>query len=279
MGALRSSSHQWFPSSHAEARRVLRQRALPCGERRPLVRSACALLAVAGAWGTGCSQAMVQGLRQDRSFTYESVSEGGIGIVGVTWLAAFDTSGTPSQAQLASALRTQMLEVRPELDVVSASAIATSLGADAYARVLALHEQTGELDSAALAELGTRLEVVRYIVVASIEHEAVDSTRGEQTDSSGTSVTLRTSRRLDVGLRVYDLRPGLAAWSGRITNTESTERTYQEGGGGIVEQLVEAVVTIALNLRAHPPPPSRLDVLEGTFKTFARHLPKPPRAR
>lgn len=223
-----------------------------------------------GAGGAGCSHATVQGQRQDPSFTYESVSQGGIGIGAVTWLGGADTS---SRVPFENALRAQLLEVRPESNVMSAAAVAGALGEEAYARIVGLHERTGELDSVTLAELATRLEAVRYVVLASIEHEAVDSTRKETRDTTGRHESFTTSRRLSLGLRVYDLRLGLEAWGGRITNAESEMNSY--GEHGLVIEVIEAVV----GWRGYPDPPSRLDVAEDIFETFAKHLPRPPKAR
>ncbi len=223
----------------------------------------CAVFVVAG----GCSTKVI-GLRTDPSFTYDSLSAGGIVVGGVTFWVEVETA--ESRGQSASLLRASILKKRPDIDVQPAITITRAVGPESYTALLDDYELAGELEQARLAQLSEALDDLRYVIFARIEADVIKRDIEFATDPATDKEKriYKTTRIVTTGFQVYDLATGTPVWSVHVEASKSTELTYTKGGNFFVDLLVSSL------LEDYPSPPEFNEVLRKTFEGFPKHLPK-----
>ena len=230
----------------------------------------CAVFVVAG----GCStKVKVIGLRTDPSFTYDSLSAGGIVVGGVTFCrdeleTAERLLGIGSEFKFrvhsASLLRASILEKRPDIDVQPAMTITQAVGPESYTALLDDYELAGELEQARLAQLSEALTDLRYVIFARIEADVID----RDTTVQGDTTTYRITRTVTTFFQVYDLTARIPVWRGHVKASKYKENEYDQSGG-FFSDLLES-----LFFGRYPSPPEFNEVLRKTFEGFAKQLPK-----
>ena len=228
----------------------------------------------------GCARPHVFGLRHDRAFTYGSLDSGSIAVGGVTSITGDAALSPSTRGQFESLLTTSLREVYPRLEVASPGAVATGIGDSLHGRLLERYRLSGELDSAAVHEIRARLAKPRYVVLARIEADLIDSTETVTRDTSDKKskvehVVLLRSRTMTVGFHVYDTSLMRAVWSGQLTRSEASSNSYDQPRG-FVASVVTAIVR---GSPKYPAPPTQTKVLRPLFEEFAESLPQPPKRR
>ena len=218
----------------------------------------CAVFVVAGGCGT-----KVIGLRTDPSFTYDSLSAGGIVVGGVTFRRD-EVETAASRGFSASLLRASILEKRPDIDVQPAMTITQAVGPESYTALLDDYELAGELEQARLAQLSEALADLRYVIFARIEADVID----RDTTVQGDTTTYRITRTVTTGFQVYDLTARIPVWSGTITESKKEENEDVQDGNFFGDLLV------ALLFNKYPSTPEFNKLLRKTFEGFAKQLPK-----
>ena len=235
-----------------------------------LAGGALALSALAG-----CARPpSVLGLRQDPTFTYQSLDSGRIAVGGVTSIAD-DAAHSPSaRVRSESLLINSLRATHPRLQVASAGAVAAEFGDTAHGELLDRYGRVGELDSASLHELSARLPNLRYVVLARIDADVIDSTETVTVDASQKEQTELSSRRtMTVGFHVYDMSRRRSVWSGQFTRSKSSENSYDKP-----RSLLGMLVTAVL-LHNYPDAPAQHKVLRPIFDAFAERLPQSSKRR
>src|SRR6266513_2058758 len=231
-----------------------------------LAGGALALSALAGC----VHPPQVFGLRQDATFTHQSLDSARIAIGGVTSIADDAAHSTSARVRSESLLINSLREARPLLQVASAGAVAAEFGDKAHGELLDLYQRVGELDSASIHEMSARLPKLRYVVFARIDADLLDSTETVTTDSTGKEHTeLSRSRTMTVGFNVYDMSLRRSVWSGQFTQRKRSSNDYDEP-----RTLLAAVVSAVLDPYKYPPPPAQHKVLRPIFDAFAASLPQ-----
>ncbi len=226
----------------------------------------CAVFVLAGGCGT-----KVIGLRTDPSFTYDSLSAGGIVVGGVTSLL-YEAERASSRSQRASLLRLSILAKRSDIDLRPAGAITQAVGQESYSALLDDYQLGGELDQARLAQLSEALANLRYVIFARIEDDVINRGTTVQRDTADNEDTtiFKISRTLTTSLQIYDLTAGTPVWSGYIKESKKKENRYVEHGN-----FGKAILAAILgNEPKYPSTPEFNEVLRKTFEGFAEHLPK-----
>ena len=220
---------------------------------------------------TGCaSPPRVFGLRHDPTFTYQSLDSGSVAVGGV----ADGTAQSPSARVWSESLLVNSLrEAHPRLQVASAGAVAAEFGDKAHGELLARYLLVGELDSASLHEMSTRLPKLRYVVFARVDADVIDSAE-TVTQYSKEHTERSTTRTMTVDFQVYDMSLRRSVWNGQFTQSKSSSNEFDEPGG-----LFDALVTAVLGTHDYPPPPEVHKVLRPIFDEFAERLPQSSRRR
>jgi len=219
----------------------------------------CAVFVLAGGCGT-----KVIGLRTDPSFTYDSLSAGGIVVGGVTFFRVNEVVTAESRGHSASLLRASILKKRPDIDVQPAIAITRAVGPESYTSLLDDYELAGEMEQVRLAQLSEALADLRYVIFARIEADVID--RG--TTFEGDTTTYWITRTVTTGFQVYDLTARIPVWSGTITESKKEENEDVQDGNFFGDLLV------ALLFNKNPSTPEFNKLLRKTFEGFAKQLPK-----
>lgn len=233
---------------------------------RVLLLTLC--VTVAGGCGT-----KVIGLRSDPSFTYQTLSSGGITVGGVTSLVGADDLAT--QQQMANQLRVSILKERSDIAVQPGAELLRALGEEAYDDLLWSYRLSGEIAETWLEQLWLAAAGdVRYVIFARIERDETVRDRVVARDSSDVEVTtFNISRSVGISFLVYDLTlaNGASVWSGSIDKTEKKSRVHRERGD-IFTSVVEAV--LGLNKSGYPSPPEFSKLSREVFEGFADNLPE-----
>ncbi len=221
----------------------------------------CAVFVVAG----GCTTKVI-GLKTDPSFTYDSLSAGGIVVGGVTFCRVCEEVETAERfrGHSASLLRGSILKKRPDIDVQPAMTITQAVGPESYTALLDDYELAGELEQARLAQLSEALADLRYVIFARIEADVID----RDTTVQGDTTTYRITRTVTTGFQVYDLTARIPVWSGTITESKKEENEDVQDGNFFGDLLV------ALLFNKYPSTPEFNKLLRKTFEGFAKQLPK-----
>ena len=213
----------------------------------------------------GCGAKVIR-LKTDPSFTYVSLSAGGIVVGGVTFCRVCEELETAERFRVhsASLLRASILEKRPDIDVQPAMTITRAVGPESYNALLDDYELAGELEQARLAQLSEALDDLRYVIFARIEADVIDRV----TTFQGDTTTYEITRTVTTGFQVYDLAARIPVWSSTITASEKKENEYDQSGG-FFSDLIES-----LFFNKYPSPPEFNELLRKTFERFAKQLPK-----
>lgn len=238
--------------------------------RNPVV----AFVAVALAGCTSFPE--VAGLERDPGFTYESLSAAPVAVLGMT-VKGMEPASTSASLQLGGMLAESLTKKRRDLKFLSAANVADSLGLRDYTRLVKEYHDRSELDSLALSHLAEALGAVRYLLLARLEVDELETgssvyNSSEERDGRACDVEQTdkvAARTVGVHFTVYDLHQRRSAWSGRITNSE--ERTNGDAWNSC-DPLLFNLLTMLLN--EQPDSPELPRVLRKVFDDFALHLPR-----
>lgn len=238
--------------------------------RNPVIALVAAALA-------GCtSLPEVAGLERDPGFTYESLSAAPVAVLGMT-VKGMEPASTSASLQLGGMLAASLTKKRRDLRFLSAANVADSLGLRDYTRLVQEYQNRSGLDSLALSHLAEAVGGVRYLLLARLEVDELETgssvqNYSEQRDGRACDVEQTNkfaSRSVGVHFTVYDLHRRRSAWAGRITNSE--KRTNGDAWNSC-DSLPFNLLTMLLN--DTPDSPQLAGVLRKVFDDFARHLPR-----
>lgn len=237
--------------------------AIPRRAYRVLLWTLC--VTVAGGCGTN-----VIGLRSDPSFTYQTLSAGGIAVGGVTDRVG---EGDPfTQHRMTSLLRERILKERPDIGVRPVEVIIHALGHLAYGELLADYRLRGEITETWLERLSRAAADVQYAIFARIERYETEKEKVVTRDTSDVKwTTFKISRTVGISFHIYDLTTGVSVWSGYIYKTEEKSRVHRERGN-ILTSVVESF--LGLNPSGYPSPPKFSKLSSEVFEGFADNLPE-----
>ena len=235
--------------------------AIPRRAYRVLLWTLC--VTVAGGCGT-----KVIGLRSDPSFTYQTLSAGGIAVGGVTSRIGEDDPFT--QHRMTSLLRVSILKERPDIAVQPVAVLPRALGQVAYGELLADYRLSGEIAETWLEQLSSAAGDVQYAIFARIEYDDTEKVKVIERDTSDVEVTtFKISRSVGISFHIYDLTTGVSVWSGIIAKTEEKSKVYREQSG-ILASVVEAV--LGVNQPEYPSLPEFSKLSREVFEGFADNL-------
>ncbi len=238
--------------------------------RNPFIALVAAALA-------GCSSLPeVAGLESDPSFTYESLSAAPVAVLGMT-VTGMEPASTSASLQLGGMLAESLTKKRRDLRFLSAADVADSLGLRDYTRLVQEYHDRSGLDSLALSHLAEALGGVRYLLLARLEVDELETgtsvnNSSEERDGRACDVEQTNrfaSRTVGVHFKLYDLPQRRSAWTGQITNTE--ERTNGDAWNSC-DPLLFNLLTMLLN--EEPDLPELARVLRKVLDDFALHLPR-----
>lgn len=270
----------------------MRQSAHAPGVSRSLFRTASLLSLFATAGCAVTSSDMYFGRRlADESFTYESLREHGIGVLGVT-SASFDVPGTTATTDwLGPWFLSEIEKERNDLELIPPRHIAEMLGDASYVRALDAHSEYGALDSATVSDMAGELTEFRYLAVARVDRDTVlysHTLHESYDDSSCTSVhaSMRARAIVKVRFQVYDLKTRAQVWEGVCRSERDRKVVKSAGSWCSAESFVESLVWSILGIEderevflEYPEPPVFSAVLCPCFRRFAQRLPAAPGRR
>lgn len=233
----------------------------------------------------GCATT-IKNLRQDPSFTFDSIKTSGLHVGGVVSSA---TELSPSEVTtFSSVLRNGFLDERKDIYVHDPGSITSALGIERRSALLTEYRNAGMVSAGWLEEIRSRIPGARYAVFARIEEDAVTKERHKENlyhdkdkDKKkviGQRMKAEATRRMAVSLAIYDITAGAFVWGGSVEKSKSDSRQYDTHLDDQVALLLDTINRV-LNeedkLYPYPPIPAQRDVLMSIFRGFAENLPKP----
>jgi hypothetical protein len=227
---------------------------------------------------TACTPS-INGLVHDKSFTKQSMTNGGIVVAGVTGSAKVidPKSRNVYAAVLAEELRDELkgVQIMPVNDIINA------MSAQQHNAILDEFSKNDTLSAASMNKLkaGTRAQ---YAALARVNNNSVTNNRSNQlatTDARGNIIkpaqTISTSRRdVAVSLYIFDLGSGKRVWGGNIGLGRERNKTYTHENAAL--NIIRGVSALASgNLDAaypYPAPPGEKDLLASIFNGFGDNL-------
>lgn len=213
----------------------------------------------------------ISGLRVDPSFTYPSILDGNMVVVGVTSIV--HGLSDPQQNIYANMLRTALIEERERFNVLPPGSVIGLFGQAAHKQLMEEYKITGVVSGERLKELKAKIQSVKYVVFARIENDTTANTRIE--DDENEKIITRATRSISARLDIYDISSEISAWSGSLRLTRSNENEYEKPSG--LAQLVQAVAGEPQSDAERfpfPDPPTTEQVLEVVFRGFAVNMPE-----
>ena len=235
------------------------------------------VIALVAAARAGCtSLPEVAGLERDPGVTYESLSAAPVAVLGMT-VKGMEPASTSASLQLGGMLAESLTEKRRDLRFLSPANVADSLGLRDYTRLVQEYQDNSGLDSLALSHLAEALGGVRYLLLARLdvdELETGSSVNNSSEEREGHVCDVEqtnkfASRTVGVHFTVYDLPQRRSAWTGQISNSE--KRTNGDAWNSC-DPLLFNLLTMLLN--EEPDSPELARVLRKVFDDFALHLPR-----
>lgn len=239
---------------------------------------------------SGCGPS-IKGLRHDPSFTYESLTAGGIGIGGVTSLLATGEDPAAVASRLESSLRAALLD--RGLNVVPAGFYYDALGGERYDVLLADYRRSGVQNEAALAEWAAVPDAPRYLVLSRVETDEIDQKSNESEEvvngAKHQMLKLSTERTVHASFAVYDVTMSKPVWTALLADDETNSSSFDEGpvapdddkdkkkkdDKGFLGKVGDVLLGgLEDSVREYPPPPELTSVIGTVFKGFAKSLPE-----
>jgi hypothetical protein len=237
---------------------------------------------------SACTPKM-NGLYQDPSFTYESMSQQGIAIGGVSTPEdkANNTTVVSLRAELSELFREAIINQRPGIILMPAGDIAQALGPK-YEPMMAYYSYRDVAADEYLKLIQSNTQHIRYVVFANIPTNSVGQSRSD--DDSG--VYYQSYRNMTVSVKIYDLATSQIVWSGSLSESASTQNTYRtspivnstntnDGSQPsmtaiLISEAMAGVEKTQIDKHAtYPNPPGTQPLATQIFNDIARNLPKP----
>lgn len=233
----------------------------------------------------GCATT-IKDLRQDPSFTFDSVNTSGLHVGGV--VSAVSELSQSEVTTFSSVLRSGFMEERNDIYVHDPGSITSALGIERRSALLMEYRNTGIVSAKWLQEIRSKIPDARYVVFARIDEDIVTKERHKENlyhdkdkDKKkviGQKIKAGVTRRVNASLAVYDITTGAFAWGGSVEKSRGDNREYDTHLGDQVALLLDTINRV-LNeedkLYPYPPTPPQRDVLTAIFRGFAENLPKP----
>jgi hypothetical protein len=228
----------------------------------------------------GCAT-KVAGLKADPSFTYDTVSSGGVVIGGVVSLVK--DLGMAEISTYANTMRTQLQEERADYNIAPMASVVSALGEADFMAMMADYKAMGSLSEGHIQKLKEKVAAGRYLVLSRIEANDVTTDRRVEQDKNnkgkvtGEKIVKIARRNMAVTMEIFDLKEGKRVWSGSITKDKVNKNEYQEQKDG----ALVAVIKIATKTTEtedqkypYPEPPADTELLEEILQGFATNMPK-----
>jgi len=203
------------------------------------------------------------GFRSGRSepdpFTAENLVKGGLGIAGVVLLTGHDDVVT--EAELAELMRDQIIDVRQDVKLGSATYIERTLGREGYHAMIGSYKSNRSLRPEVLADASEQLDGrFGYIVFVGINRDTI-STSIERASSSSDYITRRS---LTATFHVYDTRAVALVWTVNLDASDDRK----------VTRRTEAPTPGTLPSSLFPEAAALQEVAASLFEDFADKLPR-----
>jgi hypothetical protein len=227
---------------------------------------------------TACTPS-IDGLVHDKSFTKQSMTNGGIVVAGVTGSPKLID---PKNRNIYAAVLTE--ELRDELkgvQIMPVNDIINAMNVQQHNAILDEFSNNDTLSAASMNKLKATTRA-QYVALARVNNNRVSNKRVNQletTDSKGNVIkpaqTISTSRRdAAVSLYIFDLGSGKRVWGGNIGLGRERNKTYTHENATL--NIIRGVTALAKgNLDAaypYPAPPSEKDLLASIFNGFGDNL-------
>ena len=241
---------------------------------------------VAGSLLTSC-KATARGHTVHESFTPEAIASGDLAVGGVT--SAVTAMSEPERSVLAERFRRIVVDEHEDYRVVSAGNVAIRMGDEDYAAMIDEFEKRGELNEGRLEGIADALSGTRYLMMLRVEKDGVTRDRWERDNdesdalgaieatsyggapqSGDTIFARKTTRRVRVGLIVYDLTTRAQVWSGSVTGSRvNTNKRKDDAQVGLMAWIFDTD-----QYPERPEPPTFDKVVGVAFRGLAENLPE-----
>jgi hypothetical protein len=232
---------------------------------------------------TACTPRL-NGLFQDPSFTYDSMSQEGFAIGGVAIPTPTTHTGTDpaivaQESHYAELLREGVLNARPGILIMPAGEVAQTLG-EKYDTMITYYAYRDVTADEYLKLIKAKTTHIRYVMFASIP---VNATSQAMFDN-GDSMSYASYRTVTASAKIYDLVTNQIVWSGSLTQTAQNTSTYvtteiqnpQNSTEAIASSVITGLEKNQIQKNAtYPTPPDTLPVISGIFNAMGENLPKP----
>lgn len=237
----------------------------------------------------GCAT-KITGVRQDKSFTYDKIIQGKMGIGGV--FSNFEDLSDKAKSKHASNLQYALQEERENYPIVPMPEVRDNIGKDRFYEIMDKYKVDGMLGKQDLQEIGSKAKV-RYLVLIRIEEDVHSgpewndqmerrNRKGRITQKKGINVS--RGRSVKVSGNVYDLEMAKVVWSGQVTTFDRNRVFYKYKKKSQLEGLADVVRAVKGDaakeekpmekLYPAPPPPSLFKMFGNVFEGFADSMPE-----
>lgn len=233
----------------------------------------------------GCATT-IKDLKQDPSFTFDSIKVSGLHVGGV--VSAVTELSQSEVTTFSSVLRSGFLDERKDIYVHDPASITSAIGIERRSALLAEYRNAGMVSARWLGEIGSKIPGARYVVFARIEDDAATKERlkedlyhDKDKDKKrviGQRIKAEATRRMSVSLAIYDITAGAFVWGGSVEKSRSDSRQYDtrlDDNAAILLNTINRVLNEEDKIYPYPPIPAQRDVLTTIFRGFAENLPKP----
>jgi len=228
----------------------------------------------------------VQGLYRDPSFTYASVQQHNIGVVGVVSVPR--KLSHREQTACAGLLHAALVEKYPGMDIMPAGDAVRAIGVSSYRKMMRYYRENGVVQSRYLAALQRHVTHMRYLVFARILEDRVTHSRQTYEQPHNTDeIDFRTTLSLTVHLDVYDVALRRIVWSGSVANSTSHANSYKVASmrsyrhESLNREIVQDVASVVSrqaveHQHEYPSVPSFKGFMQTVFAELLTRFPKHP---
>jgi len=226
---------------------------------------------------SGCATRVV-GLRKSESFNFQNVKTGRMAIGGVA--SVVEPLKPRMRSTYGNLLKTQMIEERKTIPVLSVGSFQKKIGSDQYSQLMNEYEELGTINTTWIKKIKAKYKRGRFVVFALIESNDIDFARDSRSgydDSSREYVEAKASRTISASLQVLDLQAEEVAWSGSITKTVANTNNYRKKKEMGLISLVKAIKGDERSedeKYPFPDAPKTKEVLARLFSGFSENLPE-----
>jgi hypothetical protein len=231
---------------------------------------------------TACTPKM-NGLFQDPSFTYASMTQNGFAIGGVAipkdQKSNTDPATVAQESHYAELLREGILNARPGVLIMPAGEVAQALG-EKYDPMMTYYAYRDVAADEYLKMIQSKTTHIRYVMFTSIPS---NNTSQVMTDN-GDNLTYTSYRTVTVSAKIYDLNTDQIVWSGSLSESAQNTNTYATTQIDNPQNTTEAIASSVIGglekdqIQKHatyPNPPDTLPLVSGIFNGIGENLPKP----